>query len=91
MIGHSPSSTSVIPALFFDPRPDCHVNPAWKYGPPLLCHTREELAQRFADLRDGKHLEPAEWERIVRAEAGFAEDRPLTAVRHLLVSEGGLG
>lgn len=77
------------PAFFFDPR-DCYrEKPAWKYSPPLVCHTADELLQNYRCLLRGQYLDPAAWNRIVSYEARFAEERPLTAVRQLLLDKAG--
>lgn len=79
------------PAFFFDPRPQYQGNPAWKYGPPLVCHTERQLLDGFGEMLDGRYMDQKKWDRIVDYEARFADERPLTRARRVLLREAEVG
>lgn len=78
------------PVLFFDPREQYRNHPFWEFAPSLVCHTVEELLERFGQILEGQYLDEKTWDRIVEYEARYAEERPLTAVRNLLLQEAGV-
>lgn len=79
-----------IPTFFFDPRDWREHNPVARYGRPLLCTNTDELVRAVGDARCGRYLDDAAWQRIVTYEAGFADEKPLTRVRALLLDEAGV-
>ncbi len=75
------------PVFFFDPRPRYQIHPAAPFGPPLFCHTREELVEGMGRLLNGEYLNPATWAAAVRQEARFADERPLRHLKQFLKEE----
>jgi len=78
------------PAVAFDPRPNYADNPLWRYDPFLVCHTAEDLIDRYRRILAGAY--PAGlMEAVVRQESAFYEERPLSRLRQVLLEEAGAG
>lgn len=78
------------PTFFLDPRREFRSHRARRYAPALVCHTAEELLERFAALLGGHYMDGEAWDRICAYETGAAADRPLAAAKAVLLREAGL-
>lgn len=76
------------PTLFFDPRPNYEHNPYRQYHPFLVCHTAEELHERYNQILAGDYP-PDIFESVVSQESRFYEERSLSLVQSLLLAEAG--
>lgn len=78
------------PTVAFDTRPNYADNPLWRYDPFLVCHTAEELIDRYRCIVAGAY--PAGlMDAVVRRESMWYEERPLSRLRQLLLEEAGVG
>lgn len=74
------------PTVVFDTRSMHANNRLRRYHPFLVCHATDELLERYARVLAGRY--PVElMEAVVSAESKFYDERPLSFVRKLLLSE----
>lgn len=78
------------PAVAFDPRPNYADNPLCRYDPFLVCHTAEDLIDRYRRIVAGAYPVGL-METVVRRESMWYEERPLSRLRQFLLEEAGAG